>query len=185
MRVRGFVGAIAVAALGLSACGGSSDDSEPAAQSEVTASEESSGSEESSASSEESESTPEPAPEDATQEAEAQIPYFYAFGCEGAAETLLDMSAFFAEFDPADASSDDAATFRAMGEAMIATANLPEEGAMGEGVTAADQAIYATGVAAVDLADVIDNAGFTREIEEATDILGFDATNAVTECELE
>ena len=175
MRVRGLVGAIAVAALALSACGGSSNDSESAVQPEVTASEESS------ASAEESE----PAPEEATQETEAQIPYFYAFGCEGAAETLLDMSAFFAEFDPADASSDDAATFRAMGEAMLATANLPEEGAMGDGVTAADQAIYAAGVAAVDLADVIDNAGFTREIEEATGILGFDASNAVAECGLE
>ena len=31
----------------------------------------------------------------------------------------------------------------------------------------------------------VNGSGFTREIEEATDILGFDATNAVAECGLE
>ena len=131
------------------------------------------------------EDAPEETPAEDVQAEEAQQPYFYAYGCEGAAETLLDMAAFYAEFDPADASADDAATFRALGEAMITTANLPEEGAAGEGVTLADQAIYSAGVGAVDLADIIDNAGFTQEIETQTSILGSDATRAVEECGLD
>jgi len=178
MRIRTAIIGLGVGALALTGCGGSSDSD--TASTETTVEEES---EESSAVEEEP-AEEEPA-EDATQEAEADIPYFYGYGCEGAAETLLDMATYFAEFDPTAASSDDAATFRAMGEAMIATANLPEEGAAGEGVTLADQSIYAAGVSAVDLADIIDNAGFTREIEEQTGIFGEDATRAVQECGLE
>jgi len=178
MRIRTAIIGLGVGALALTGCGGSSDSD--TASTETTVEEES---EESSAVEEEP-AEEEPA-EDATQEAEADIPYFYGYGCEGAAETLLDMATYFAEFDPTAASSDDAATFRAMGEAMIATANLPEEGAAGEGVTLADQAIYATGISAIDLADIIDNAGFTREIEEQTGIFGEDATRAVQECGLE
>ena len=178
MRIRTAIIGLGVGALALTGCGGSSDSE--TASTETTVEE----TVEESSSVEEEPVEEEPA-EDATQEAEADIPYFYGYGCEGAAETLLDMATYFAEFDPTAASSDDAATFRAMGEAMIATANLPEEGAAGEGVTLADQAIYATGISAIDLADIIDNAGFTREIEEQTRIFGEDATRAVQECGLE
>lgn len=134
------------------------------------------------------EETVEESAEDSVEEievAEEDTPYFYGFGCQGAAETLLDMAAYFGEFDPAAASSEDADTFRALGEAMVATANLPEEGAAGAGVTAADQYIYAAGVSAIELADVIDDAGFTRDIEEFTGILGDNATLAVQECGLD
>lgn len=139
-----------------------------------------------------SEETVEESAEDSVEEsveeievAEEDTPYFYGFGCQGAAETLLDMAAYFGEFDPAAASSEDADTFRALGEAMVATADLPEEGAAGAGVTAADQYIYAAGVSAIELADVIDDAGFTRDIEEFTGILGENATLAVQECGLD
>ena len=128
-------------------------------------------------------------PEDGLGEAQpdrpVDLPYFYGFGCEGAGVTLLDLAGFYGEFDPAAASLDDAATFRAMGVALTTAADLPEEGALAEGVTLADQAIYATGLAAQDLADVIEGGGFTREVEEQTNILGEDATRTVQECGLE
>jgi hypothetical protein len=181
MRVRSLVIGVALGGLVLTGCGGSGGSEESAT--EVTSAEETA--EAAPEETVEEEPAAEEPAQDATQEAEAEMPYFYGYGCEGAAETLLDMANYFAEFDPAAASSDDAATFRAMGEAMIATANLPEEGAAGEGVTLADQSIYTAGVAAVDLADIIDNAGFTREIEELTGIFGEDATRAVQECGLE
>ena len=181
MHIRRFVVLTAATALTLAACSSgsdSTDDSGASASSETVQEE---------TVQEESvqPDAPEETPEEEVQAEEAQQPYFYAYGCEGAAETLLDMAAFYAEFDPADASSDDAATFRALGEAMITTANLPEEGSAGDGVTLADQAIYSAGVGAVDLADIIDNAGFTQEIEAQTSILGSDATRAVEECGLD
>lgn len=177
---------IAATGLVLAGCGSSSESSteESAAASSQTAAEADGESPEETAEEVVEEAAEETVPDD-VQESEAEIPYFYDYGCEGAAVTLLDMAAYFSEFDPTDASSDDAATFRAMGEAMIATANLPEEGAMGEGVTTADTAIYSAGIGAIDLADVIDNAGFTMEIEEATAIFAEDADRAVTECGLE
>ena len=129
-----------------------------------------------------------------TEESESQsaqpdrpvdLPYFYGFGCEGAGVTLLDLADFYGKFDPTSASLDDAATFRAMGVALTTAADLPEEGALADGVTLADQAIYAVGVSAQDLADVIEGGGFTREVEEQTSILGEDATRTVQECGLE
>lgn len=182
MRARIAIIGLSVGALALAGCGGSSDSDSTAAETSAAETVEAEGSEDVGVADEAVEEEP---AESATQEAEADIPYFYGFGCEGAAETLLDMSLVYAEFDPTAASSDDAATFRALGEAMIATANLPEEGAMADGVTLADQTIYAAGVASIDLADLIDNAGFTREIEDQTIILGEDATRAVQECGLE
>ena len=113
------------------------------------------------------------------------LPYFYGFGCEGAGVTLLDLADFYGKFDPTSASLDDAATFRAMGVALTTAADLPDEGALADGVTLADQSIYATGIAAQDLADVIEGGGFTREVEEQTSILGEDATRTVQECGLE
>lgn len=186
MRIRGLVVLTAATALTLSACSSGSDTDDTATQAadtQETVAEESV--DDASAEAEPADEPAEEAVEDAVQEQEAEQPYFYGYGCEGAAITLLDMAAYYAEFDPTDASSDDAATFRALGEAMIATANLPEEGAMGEGVTLADTAIYSAGIGALDLADLIDNAGFTRDIEELTVILGEDATRAVQECGLE
>jgi hypothetical protein len=188
MRIRTAIIGLGVGALALTGCGGTSDSETASTETTVEETVEDSSSVEETvedSSSVEEEPVEEAPTEGATQEAEADIPYFYGYGCEGAAETLLDMATYFAEFDPTAASSDDAATFRAMGEAMIATANLPEEGAAGEGVTLADQAIYATGISAIDLADIIDNAGFTREIEDQTGIFGEDATRAVQECGLE
>ena len=186
MHIRRLAVLTAATALTVAACSSgtdATDDSTASAPSE-TVQEESVQEESVQEESVQEESVEEDTPEDVQAE-EAQQPYFYAYGCEGAAETLLDMAAFYAEFDPADASADDAATFRALGEAMITTANLPEEGAAGEGVTLADQAIYSAGIGALDLADLIDNAGFTQEIEELTVILGEDATRAVQECGLE
>ena len=113
------------------------------------------------------------------------LPYFHGFGCEGAGVTLLEMASFFGEFEPAEASLEDAATFRAMGEALTTAADLPEGGALADGVPSTAQAIYAVGVASGDLADVIEDGGFTQEIEDQTSILGSDATRAVEECGLD
>jgi hypothetical protein len=172
------IAAAAVALVTLSACGGSDGESGAASDESSSQSVEESAIEEEDTASEET-------AQEAESDRPVDLPYFYGFGCEGAGVTLLDLAAFYGEFDPASASLDDAATFRAMGVALTTAADLPEEGALADGVTLADQSIYATGIAAQDLADVIEGGGFTREVEEQTIILGEDATRTVQECGLE
>jgi hypothetical protein len=183
VRLPTIAGAAAVAFV-LSACGGTADgDSQeaPSQQQDATTAPE----EQASVDSESGDPQAGDATSDGQGDREVDMPYFYGFGCEGAGVTLLDMAAFYAEFDPTAASMADAATFRAMGQALITAADLPDDGAMGEETTITDQAIYASGVSAVDLADVIEGGGFTREVEEQTAILGEDATRVVDECGLD
>ena len=179
------IAAAAVALVTLSACGGSDGESTAASDGGSSQSVEENVTEESVVEDGAEEETVEEAPQEEESDRPVDLPYFYGFGCEGAGVTLLDLAAFYAEFDPTAASLDDAATFRAMGVALTTAADLPEEGALADGVTLADQSIYAAGIAAQDLADVIEGGGFTREVEEQTNILGEDATRTVQECGLE
>jgi len=182
------IAAAAVALVTLSACGGSEGESGAAGDAGSSQSVEGSvveGDASEAGAGEEVVEEEVAASDEAESDRPVDLPYFYGFGCEGAGVTLLDLAAFYGEFDPASASLDDAATFRAMGVALTTAADLPEEGALADGVTLADQSIYATGIAAQDLADVIEGGGFTREVEEQTIILGEDATRTVQECGLE
>jgi len=122
---------------------------------------------------------------DSRSDRPVDLPYFYGFGCEGAGVTLLEMASFFGEFEPAEASLEDAATFRAMGVALTTSADLRDEGALADGAPPTAQAIYAVGVTSGDLADAIESGGATQEIEDQTSILGSDATRAVAECGLD